>query len=292
MPTTQNQYIDLLTPQARLIGALPLFRDRYQFDTEPVYTLASVQQFGAALQNGTPPGEAVGLLQPYAFQEFKPEQVETYEVGYKSLVGNKLFVDAYYYFTNFTNYIGTVIVVQDRVEGAFNPVDLLSSTTRNVYGFTVNRPEKIRSQGWAAGLTYALPAHYTVGGNVAYNVLANPGELRGFQTEFNAPRYRVNLTAGNREVFKNLGFSMAWRWQEAFLWQSTFVNPPLANAGGSVIPAYHTFDAQVSYKMPSLKTMLKVGGSNLLNQYYRQAWGNPAVGGLYYVQLTFDELLN
>jgi hypothetical protein len=35
-----------------------------------------------------------------------------------------------------------------------------------------------------------------------------------------------------------------------------------------------------------------VGGSNLFNNYYRQAWGNPAVGGLYYVQLTFDELLN
>jgi outer membrane receptor protein involved in Fe transport len=70
------------------------------------------------------------------------------------------------------------------------------------------------------------------------------------------------------------------------------VNPALANAGASVIPAYHTFDAQVSYKMPPLKTILKVGGSNLLNQYYRQAWGNPAVGGLYYVQLTFDELLN
>jgi len=291
MPTTQNQYIDLQTPQARLIGALPLFRDRYQFDTQPVYTLESVQNFGAALRGGTPFAEAAAQLQQYPFGEFEPEKVETYEVGYKSLIGNKLFVDAYYYFTNFTNYIGTVIVVQDR-EGAFNPVDLLSSTTRNVYGFTANRPEKIRSQGWAVGLNYALPANYTVGGNVAYNVLANPGELRNFQTEFNAPRYRVNLTAGNREVVKNLGFSLAWRWQEAFLWQSTFVNPPLANRELSVIPAYHTFDAQVSYKIPSLKTILKVGGSNIFNNYYRQAWGNPMVGGLYYVQLTFDEFLN
>jgi outer membrane receptor protein involved in Fe transport len=292
MPTTQNQYIDLLTPQARLIGSLPLFQDRYQFNNEPVYTLESVQNFGAALRGGTPFAEAVGLLKQYPFGEFRPEKVETYEVGYKSLVGNKLFVDAYYYFTNFTNYIGTVIVVQDRQEGSFNPVDLLSSTTRNVYGFTANRSEKIRSQGWAVGLNYALPGNYTVGGNVAYNVLANPGELRNFQTEFNTPRYRANLTAGNREVIKNLGFSVAWRWQESFLWQSTFVNPPLAGAGLSVIPAYHTFDAQVSYKIPSLKTILKVGGSNLFNNYYRQAWGNPAVGGLYYVQLTFDELLN
>jgi outer membrane receptor protein involved in Fe transport len=121
IPTTQNQYIDLLTPQARLIGALPLFRERYQFDTKPVYTLESVQNFGAALLSGRPPAEAVAQLQQYNFQEFEPEKVETYEVGYKSLVGNKLFVDAYYYFTNFTNYIGTVIVMQDRQDGRLQP---------------------------------------------------------------------------------------------------------------------------------------------------------------------------
>jgi outer membrane receptor protein involved in Fe transport len=245
-----------------------------------------------ALAGGTSLLEAAALLQPYQFKEFKPEKVQTYEVGYKSLIGNRLFVDAYYYFTNFTNYIGSVIVLQDRQEGSFNPADLLSSTTRNVYGFTANRLEKIRSQGWALGVQCALPANFTAGGNVAYNALVNPGSLRRFQTEFNSPRYRANLTVANREVVKNLGFSVAWRWQESFLWQSSFVNNLVASAGLSVIPAYHNFDAQVSYKIPSLKTVLKVGGSNVFNNYYRQAWGNPAVGGLYYIGLTFDELLN
>ncbi len=288
IPTTQNQYIDLLTPQARLLGGLPLLRDRYNLVTNPVFTAASVQAFGASVQAGAP---NPGLLQVYQFRDFQPEQVQTYEVGYKSLIGNKLFIDAYYYFTNFTNYIGTQIVIQDAV-GNGNPANLFSSLTRNTYGFPVNRPEKIQSQGWALGLNYALPANYTIGGNLAYNVLVNPGDLEGFQTEYNTPRYRANLTFANREVVKNLGFSLAWRWQESFLWQSTFVNNPVASSERSIIPAYHTFDAQVSYKIAPLKTILKVGGSNLFNNYYRQAWGNPSVGGLYYIQLTFDEFLN
>jgi iron complex outermembrane recepter protein len=43
-------------------------------------------------------------------------------------------------------------------------------------------------------------------------------------------------------------------------------------------------------KMPNLKTIVKVGASNLTNQYVVQAYGSPAVGGLYYVSLNFDEL--
>lgn len=288
IPTTQNQYIDLLTPQARLLGGLPLFRDRYNLVSNPVYTVASVQAFGASAQAGAP---NPGLLQVHQFRDFQPEQVQTYEVGYKSLIGNKLFIDAYYYFTNFNNYIGTQIVIQNSVPNG-NPANLFSSLTRNTYGFPINRAEKIQSQGWALGVNYALPSNYTIGGNLAYNALVNTGDLEGFQTEFNTPRYRANVTFANREVVKNLGFSVAWRWQEAFLWQSTFVNNPAATSEVSIIPAYQTFDAQMSYKISPLKTILKIGGSNIFNNYYRQAWGNPSVGGLYYIQLTFDEFLN
>jgi iron complex outermembrane receptor protein len=46
-------------------------------------------------------------------------------------------------------------------------------------------------------------------------------------------------------------------------------------------------------KMKALKSILKIGGSNLFNSTgYRQAWGNPTVGSMYYVSLTFDEFLN
>ncbi len=345
IPTTQDQYIDLLTPQARLIGGLPLFRDRYNFNANPVYSLASVTQFGGAVLAGTqnpaviqaaiaratqivtaqvqagtiPPSAAPAaiaalvpqlvpviaaqnsqsLLQPFELTEFKPERVKSIEVGYKGLWSNKLLVDAYAYFNRFENFIGGQVLVQDRTPNPANPasalgLNLLSSNTRNVFSLPTNRSEIINSWGWALGLDYKLPKNYTIGGNVSFNTLANLEELAetGFQPSFNTPEYRYVLNFANREVVKNLGFAVAYRWQGEFVWQSSFVAPAVSSQQLSVMPAFGTFDAQVSYKLKSLKSILKVGGSNLFNDGYRQAWGNPTVGTMYFVSLTFDEFLN
>ena len=56
------------------------------------------------------------------------------------------------------------------------------------------------------------------------------------------------------------------------------------------VNAHNLLDAQVSYRIPSLKTVVKLGGSNITNKYIVQAYGSPAVGGLYYVSLNFDQL--
>jgi outer membrane receptor protein involved in Fe transport len=345
IPTTQEQYIDLITPQARLIGGLPLFRDRYNFNTNPVYSLATVTQFGGAVlagtrdpaviqaaiaratqivtaqvQAGTIPQSAApgaiaalvpqlvpviaaqnsqGLLKPFELTEFKPERVKSFEVGYKGIWSNKLLVDAYAYFNRYENFIGGQVIVQDRTPNPANPasalgLNLLSSNTRNIFSLPTNTSEIINSWGWALGLDYKLPKNYTVGGNVSFNTLSNLAELAetGFQPSFNTPEYRYVLNFANREVVKNLGFAVAYRYQGEFVWQSSFVGQSVSTQQLSVMPAFGTFDAQVSYKLKSLKSILKVGGSNLFNDGYRQAWGNPTVGTTYFVSLTFDEFLN
>ena len=337
LPTTQDQFIDLVTPQARLIGGLPLFRERYNFNTNPVYSLATVTQFGGAIQQwaatpanqaavlgeilaqfppGTPPNDPAVLAifsqllpvraaqanqdKKVEFQAttFKPEIVKSYEFGYKSLVANnKLLIDGYYYFNRFENFIGGQVLVQDRNPNPQNPasalgLNLLSANTRNVYSMPVNRQEIIKSYGWALGLDYQLPKGYTIGGNVSFNKLDNIDDLDGFQPSFNTPEYRTVFNFANREVVKNLGFGISWRWQDEFVWQSSFVGPIVSTQGLSVMPAFSIFDAQVSYKVKSIKSIVKVGGSNLFNSGYRQAWGNPTVGSMYFVSITFDEFLN
>lgn len=328
IPTTQDQYINLNTPQARLIGGLPVFRDRYNMINNPVYSRDNLSAFGQSIQAiaSTPAtiGQAtqivqaqvasgqisnnqqailaaiqqtalaigyqgsLSVLQPYQFKEFRPEQVQSYEIGYKSLIGNKLMIDAYYYYNVYKNFNGQQIVLQSNpVEGPSSPLALIGlAGTRQIYAFPENSTGIITSQGWALGLDYALPKGYTIGGNVAYNALIK-GDDNLAQTQFNTPRYRSNVTFGNREVIKNVGFNIVWRWQDAFLWESSFTLP----AANTIVPAFNTFDAQVSYKIAPIKSILKIGGSNIFNRYYTQAFGNPAVGGLYYISLTFDELL-
>lgn len=366
IPTTQDQYIDLLTPQARLIGGLPYLRDKYSFNENPVYSLSTVQQYGAAVLTDTRPGSPVyaasiqqattlaiaqataivtaqvqagtippsaapaaiaalvptlvpaiagqlvpvnaananiNRLTPFEPSEFKPERVKSFEVGYKGLLGNKLLVDGYAYFNRFENFIGGQVLVQDgnlatgsQGPNAITGLNLIGVGPggRSIFSMPINRTETIKSWGWALGLDYKLPKNYTIGGNVSYNTLSNLAELSetGFQPSFNTPEYRYVLNFANREVVKNLGFALAYRWQGEFAWQSSFVAPAVSSQQLSVMPAFGTFDAQVSYKLKSLKSILKVGGSNLFNDGYRQAWGNPTVGTMYFVSLTFDEFLN
>jgi outer membrane receptor protein involved in Fe transport len=79
-----------------------------------------------------------------------------------------------------------------------------------------------------------------------------------------------------------MGFSINWRWQDEFLWESSF--------GVAEIPAYSSIDAGINIKLERLKSMLKIGGSNLLNKYYTTNLGSGQIGGLYYISLAFDEM--
>jgi hypothetical protein len=75
---------------------------------------------------------------------------------------------------------------------------------------------------------------------------------------------------------------MIMRWQDAFDWDGELANGHLK--------AFTTVDAQVNYKFPKLKSMIKLGGTNILNHYYQNAYGNPKIGGLYYVSLAYNIL--
>jgi hypothetical protein len=58
------------------------------------------------------------------------------------------------------------------------------------------------------------------------------------------------------------------------------------------MPSFGTLDANVAMKLSKIKTIVKVGGSNILNNYYTTSFGSAQIGGLYYVSLMFDEFLN
>ena len=81
-----------------------------------------------------------------------------------------------------------------------------------------------------------------------------------------------------------MGFNVTYRYQSQFRWESSF-------AVGDV-PEIHNFDAQLSYKVSQLKSIVKLGGSNIFNSRYYQNYGGPTIGAIYYVSITFDELLN
>jgi outer membrane receptor protein involved in Fe transport len=263
-PTNQDQWIDLpIRANTRLIGGLPaIINDKYHLNTNKGYTQESLAKYQTT---GNPAD-----LKQYTFGKFKPETVDAYEIGYKGLIANRLLIDAYYYYDRYKDFLSYLVLIQPGSAGLANP---------NIFATYVNNPNKVTTQGAALGLDYLMD-NWAVSGNFSYNDITKD---EGLANSFNSPKYRYNLGLANRNVYKNIGFNVTYRWQDAFLWNSSF-------ATGNV-PAFGTVDAQVSYKLPAVKTIIKLGGSNITNHYYQTSYGNPKIGAIYYLSLTFDEML-
>ena len=273
IPTTQDQYINLLTPSARLLGGLAVVQDRYKLSGNS-YTLQSI------LASPTDPTKWI----TYKAKTWKPEQVQTVELGYKGMITPQMFVDFYAYQSNFTNFSAGQVVAQ--------PSTTLAGSL-NYFSFPSNVDNEVVTNGWGLGIDYDLGNRWALGTNVSYNAVKDNGGLADYQLGFNTPNYRTNVTLGNRNIGNSgWGFNATWRYQDQFVWQSSFVNQVVNQQQLSMIPAFSTFDMQVSKKVSEIKSIIKVGGTNLGGVAYTTGWGNPLVGSIYYVSITFDELLN
>ncbi|MGB3179759.1 MAG: TonB-dependent receptor [Cyclobacteriaceae bacterium] len=293
IPTTQGQHINLSTGAFRLIGGLPEYYEAYGiFDN--AYTGRSVNEYVAAVaEAGTTEAllnpANLALLERADFDPVKPEQVRAYEVGYKGLFNNNLLIDLAYYYNRYDDFIAQVQVRKASGDLSVNPINaqsLLSGNDQNTFQTYTNVEQSISSQGAIVGFTYNLLDGYNIEANYNWNRLNDAAELQeqGFLAEFNTPEHKYNISFGNRKLTDNLGFKLTYRWQDEFLYEASFAQ--------GTVPSVGTFDAQVSYKLSDIKSVLKVGGSNLLNERYVLNYGGPNLGAIYYVSITFDELLN
>ena len=292
IPSTQGQHIDLNVLSSRLLGGLQRYADKYDIvrtsSTGQVLSFegTSVQEFRRVVfSTGNLPAATTALQEFTQFNPVRPEQVNAVEVGYKSVINNNFLVDLSYYFNTYNDFITQVLVVTAAPDGAGNPnyLTILNSNADNTFSIYTNAPGSVTAQGAVAGLTYNLPRNFALSGNYNWNKLGDVPT--GFIAEFNTPEHKINFSFGNRKLTESLGFNLTWRWQSAFDWQSSFTNYTLYP-----VPSYNTLDAQASYKIPSIKSTLKVGGSNILNNKYIQSGGGPNISGLYYLSVTFDEL--
>ncbi|MEO8710634.1 MAG: TonB-dependent receptor [Parafilimonas sp.] len=270
-PNNQDQYINLFTPGSILIGSLPIFDKLYNFSGNPAYTAQSIVDFRNAYfgsGNFNP-----DLLVKADFGKVNPETMSSYEIGYRGVINNKLLIDAYYYFSKYKDFIGREAVGRsDSLTGLLNPF----ATTN--YSFVVNSPTPVKANGWGFSAQYQLGRGYTLMGNVYEDQLTGvPSELITF---FNTPKTRFNLGLSNSNTINNFGFNIIYKWQDKVNWEGTFGTGP--------IPAFGTLDAQVSYKFTKEKVLLKIGGTNITNHYYRNAFGNPYIGALYYASIGYN----
>ncbi|MEP6926386.1 MAG: TonB-dependent receptor [Ginsengibacter sp.] len=273
--STQQQYINLrVGGGTALIGGVNSFRDFYKFGSNPVY--------------GIDDNLFAGNPQVKTLPKFKAETVNSFEVGYKGLlIDKKLLVDLYGFYGIYKDFIARTLVTQS-VNGNINvftdpatvKANLNDPAKTTTYSVPTNVKANVNTYGFGIGLNYSLPLNFAVGVNVTSDHLDNVPA--GFIAAFNAPEYRVGASFSNSGFGyqKRVGFNFTYRWQDDVNYQGDFAN--------GLVPAYHTLDGQVSYKFPAQNVLLKLGATNLLNQYYRNGFGNATIGGIYYVSIGYN----
>ncbi len=295
-PDTQPQYIALDLGAITLVGTTEDNLSRFSVDrfynngTEIVsitgekifsesYTQSSVGAFAAT---GDP-----SVLEVAELDYVAPERITAYEVGYKGLPLDKLFLDANVYFNKYTDFRGNQNVITPTKGSALDPAGSgIADIANGEFGvFFLYTNADVPVYSWGAGLNaeYSLPKGFKLKANYSYADLSYDEEADpDFQPSFNTPNHRVKFGIGNSDVWNGLGFNISTRWFDEYEWQASFVN-------GTVESAF-VMDAQVSYKIPKIKSIVKVGAANLLNNEYQTAAGAAFVGRQFYVGILYDDL--
>ncbi|MDB5011896.1 MAG: outer rane cobalamin receptor protein, partial [Daejeonella sp.] len=291
--------------RVKRVGSLSYINEGLGY-LENSYTQAYVIDINAAVSAaGNTDAAALankGLLQIANLPKARPEKINSFEVGYKSvLADNKLVLDIDAYSNTYTGFLGQVQVFVPKGQTVGSDAAIIAMLDRNRdatvaagtnsasngqdrYRVYTNAKNDYHNDGSAFGFTYNFYKKFTIARNTSYNKIKSNAVKDVFVTGFNTPAWSTNVSFGNRQIAKNLSFSIAYKWQESFLWESPLVT--------GQVDAINTFDAQTTYKIPKAKASVKVGGTNIFNKRYIQYAGGPTLGGLYYVALTIDGLLN
>ena len=283
------------------VGGSQAALDAANLFKNPAYTEASAKLYQSS-------GDATKLVKYEPIPaNFTTEKIKTWEVGYKTLISNKLYIDALYYQSTYKDFIATQNYYQPK-NGVIE--DLKNSSNYTTYQVNFNNFNQIYVTGFGIGAEYAFEKGYNLGFNFANQVgkitlKDNAGAIRkdDFGQEivkrkmsdlavskvgrnfFISPENRYNISFSNPKLTKKIGFNVTYRWtSEMWVEQGN-------TQGDILLPSWTSLDAAVSIKVPKIRSIVKIGASNLLNKYYSQGYGLAQIGGIYYVALNFNEIL-
>lgn len=296
--------------RVKRVGILPVIDEGLGY-RENSYTQSSVSAFNAAVKlAGNTDSAALAnrdLLKPATLPPGTPEGITSFEFGYKGvLFDNKLFVDIDAYTNRYTGFLGQVQVFVPIGESLGTDAAVLAMLDRNRdaqpekpatatspasaasngqerYRVYTNAKNTYTTYGSSLGISYIFYKSYTISGNINYNKIKGSHTPDLFVTGFNTPAWTTNVSFGNREATKNLGFNIVWKWQDSFLWESPLVT--------GTVKKTNNVDAQITWRLPDIKSTIKIGGANVFNNRHIEYAGGPTIGALYYVAWTINNLL-
>jgi len=290
-PTTQDLYIGLNAGRALLVGSAEDNLDRYVVNVplstngEAIVGANSVTMVGRAAYENAFSASSVAAGAPEAVNTplVKPEKVTAMELGYRGQI-ERVVIDISGYYNDYEDFISQKIVLAPKYgqagDGALSLLALQNGDFQAFNAYT-NSLANITSYGVTAGIETKVFGNYDLGVNYTYSDFDfDQASDPDFQPQFNTPRNKVKASFGNTELFTNFGFNVNYRWTETYLWQNSFAT--------GQIPSFSVLDAQVNYAVPSIKSVFKLGASNILGDEYFSAVGTGFIGSQYYLSWTIN----
>lgn len=290
-PTTQDLFIGLNAGRAILVGSAPANLDRdvrtfniSQAAQDNLGQPATVEIVGRAAYENAYSTSSLQAGAPQAVNTplVKPEEITAFEVGYRAQV-NRFTIDLSGYYNSYSDFLAnTTTAVPFYGEAGDGGLSLLALQNGDyqIYQTYTNSDAAINSYGGTVGVDTKI-GNFDLGVNYTFAELdIDEGKYPDLRTNFNTPKHKVKASFGNAALFKNFGFNVNYRWSDSYYWEASF-------ADGD-IPAFTVLDAQINYSVPSIKSVFKVGGSNLLGDEYFSAIGTGNVGSIYYVSWAIN----
>ncbi len=234
----------------------------------------------STLPNGQP---NPNFLKPQRINNLSPEKANTWELGYKSQLVKGLYVDASYYRSNYRDFIGTLRFYgrEDGLPVTGTPLpaptgDFAKPATDRTRGRLIqvwaNATQQVKTQGVVLSTEYFLTKSLHLYTNYTWSHI-NEADVQGLILGFNTPEHKFNV--GLDGQFKQLTYGVNYRRQTGY----TFFMP----FDEGYIDSFGTVDAQLGYRVPSLKSTLKLGGTNLTNSNAIYAYGSAPIGRVVYL---------
>lgn len=309
-PTSQDQYIGLNLGNTIILGSVEenlsqevitrSFRDPNKpgtvtltgFDAfQNAYTSESVAAFQNDFREKVLSGSTVpdfSLLKKSTAELVQPEIVQSFELGYRGAINiaDKLFefdlVGFYNFHKDFITPIEVVVPFEGDVDDptSLAPLSILGNDFQR-YSVTTNSKSEIQVFGFTAGFNTKIFGDFDLGGSYAYSDFTKDNlDVFTFKPFFNIPKQSVKVQFGNERLFKNFGFNTNIRWQDEFLYQTRFID--------RVLDARFVLDAQLNYAVPSIKSVFKLGGTNLTGDQYTSVPEAGTIGSQYYLSWVIN----
>ena len=264
-PTLADQYLLLNVGRATLAGNL-----------DGVENLVTVESFEDFLDM---PSTRRSELDSFNIAPIQPEKVRTVELGYRTTIANRLFLDASYYYSEYRDFLGFNIGVRVAFDEATGNL-----SNARAFRYAANSLNKVTTQGFSIGANYYFWDKYQFAANYSFNKLND--ELDDpIIPAFNTPTNKYNIGVSGRDIeigsIERVGFNVNYKWVEGFLFEGS---PQFTG----FVPEYGLLDAQINYTLKNPNLTFKLGASNLLNNEHFEAYGGPRIGRLAYFSIVYE----